>query len=369
MSVVCDIALAVGLTLNGLCAADVVEKPGFELPADDEAAYALPVAPVEVPKKKEPPRFPPIVIREAPPPPVVVAAPPPPPPPPVIVAAPPPPPPPDPLVSALERLYQIGSLGNVRRETRVIRAATKKSEPLDFPMPVAEPKTPLGPPPMAKEADYEGDRRTSGYPVDNSRILTADRYITVVLETGINSQIGGGAAGTINVQSARDVFGYHDRNVLIPKGSRLICSYTSPEDVGSSRLAIECERILIAGHRAEIRNLNSLLADVQGRSGTSGEVDNRFGERYGTAFLLTGISTGVSLGAGLAASDSEDESTSLQSGLDAGAAELSERLGEISAGVLERTLELKPIITVPQGTRLQIRPRTDWYIAKMEDQE
>ena len=360
MSVVCDLALAVGLTLNGLCAADVVEKPGFELPADDEAAYALPVAPVEVPKKKEPPRFPPIVIREAPPPPVIIEAPPPP--------SPPPPPQPDPLKTALERLYQSGPPVNVRRETRVIMAATR-NEPLDFPMPVAEPKTPLGPPPMAKEADYAGDRRTSGYPVDNSRILTADRYITVVLETGINSQIGGGAAGTINVQSARDVFGYHGRNVLIPKGSRLICSYTSPDDFGSSRLAIECERILIAGHRAEIRNLNSLLADVQGRSGTSGEVDNRFAERYGTAFLLTGISTGVSLGAGLAASDSEDESTSLQSGLDAGAAELSERLGEISAGVLERTLELKPIITVPQGTRLQIRPRTDWYIAKMEDQE
>ena len=356
MSAFCDIALAVGLTLNGLCATGVVERSEFQLPADDHSAYALPTVPVEIVRPAPPPKFPPIVIREAPRPkaePVVVKE--------------APSPPPDPLVSALTALYDALPRRSVRGLDLVM-----PDRPINIAKPVSTaPMKPvesaLAPTHSIKTSDYEGDRRTSGYPVDNSRILAADRYISVVLETGINSQIGGGSTGTVNVQVSRDVYGYHGRNVLVPKGSRIICNYSEPEDFGSSRLAVECERILLAGHRAEIRDLGSLLADVQGRAGTSGEVDDRFGERYGTAFLLTGISTGVALSSAVAGASDDEDSNGLQSGLESGSSELSERLGEISAGVLERTLELNPIITVPQGTRLQIRPRTDWYIAKMED--
>jgi len=166
------------------------------------------------------------------------------------------------------------------------------------------------------------------------------------------------------IQTARDVFGYHGRKVLMPKGSRLICDYEPPEDIGSSRLAITCRRVLIAGHRAEIRDLESLVSDVQGRSGTSGEVDKRFWERYGTAFLLTGISTAVRFANTFTQTTSEEPSPTQQT-TEAGSAELSNRLGEISANVLEQTLDLKPIITVPQGTRIQIRPQTDWYIGAL----
>jgi type IV secretion system protein VirB10 len=214
------------------------------------------------------------------------------------------------------------------------------------------------------EADYEGPRRTSTRPVDNERIITADRYVTGILETGINSQVGGDETGTVVVQTARDVFGYHGRKVLLPKGSRMICNYEAPEDMGSTRLPITCERVLIAGHRAEIRELESLLTDQQGRAGITGEVDNRFGERYGTAFLLTGIATAVRFANTLTQS-AEDASLSEKSTEEA-SAELSNRLGEITANVLEQTLDLKPIITVPQGTRVNIRPATDWYIAEVE---
>jgi type IV secretory pathway VirB10-like protein len=218
---------------------------------------------------------------------------------------------------------------------------------------------------MEIEGDYEGPRRTSSLPVDNSRILTADRYIPVQLETGINSQVGGEDTGTVVVQTTRDVFGYHSRLALLPKGSRLICNYMPPEDMGSSRLAMQCERVLIAGHRAEIRNIKSLVANAQGQLGASGEVDRRFMERYGNAFLLTGISTAVRYAAASTKSESNDGQVATAASEKA-AEELSNKFGEITANILEETLSLKPIITIPQGTRFQIRPSMDWYIAKVE---
>ncbi|MEQ5778477.1 TrbI/VirB10 family protein [Thalassospira sp. NFXS8] len=218
---------------------------------------------------------------------------------------------------------------------------------------------------MEIEGDYEGPRRTSSLPVDNSRILAADRYIPVQLETGINSQVGGEETGTVVVQTTRDVFGYHSRLALLPKGSRLICNYMPPEDMGSSRLAMQCERVLIAGHRAEIRNIKSLVANAQGQLGAAGEVDRRFMERYGNAFLLTGISTAVRYAAASTKSESNDGQVATAASEKA-AEELSNKFGEITANILEETLSLKPIITIPQGTRFQIRPSMDWYIAKTE---
>jgi type IV secretion system protein VirB10 len=223
------------------------------------------------------------------------------------------------------------------------------------------PSAPIGA--VKPKSDYEGERRLSGLPVDNARIITADRFITGILETGINSQIDG-STGTIIIQTSRDVFGYHDRNVLIPKGSRLICDYDSPKKMGRSRLSVECKRILMAGHRAEIRELGSPAGDIQGRMGLTGEVDNRFGERYGTALMLAGISAVVRLSSAAAGSVA---SAGVGEVADKGAEELSTRFGEITAAVLEKTIDLAPIITVPQGTRVQIRPANDWYIREVTE--
>ncbi|MEK9844758.1 TrbI/VirB10 family protein [Thalassospira sp.] len=363
MSAFCDVALVLGLTFGGVCTEPVVNEPPT-LPADDPSVWALPAPPPPAPVAPAP-TMPPIIIKEAKPEPEPAPAPEPVPQPEPVAEA----PAPDPYRMALEAAWQhrvslssdwgtpawqSSEMAGGSDHAVLPGMATPSSlDPLDLPVRDDE------------KADYEGPRRTSTLPVDNSRIITADRYITVILETGINSQVGGDATGTVIVQSARDVYGYHGRNVLIPKGSRLICNYDPPKDMGSSRLSIACERILIAGHRAEIRQLASPISDIQGRQGAAGEVDRRFWERYGTAFMLTGISTAVRYAAATTKSEESDGEVATAAAEKA-AEELSTRFGEISASVLEETLSLQPIITIPQGTRLQIRPATDWYIANVE---
>ena len=197
--------------------------------------------------------------------------------------------------------------------------------------------------------------------MDNSRILTADRYISGILETGINSQLDSEEGGTAIIQVSRDVFGYHGRTILVPKGSRLICDYGSPQKQGISRLALECGRILMGEHRLEVYDLASAVGNAQGHAGITGDVDNRWWEKYGTAVLLGAISSAVQ-GAASLSTNSAGESNNSVTAAQESAAQLSERFGEISASVLEQTVNLAPVVRIAQGTRVQIRPRFDWYL-------
>lgn len=349
MSGFCEVALAVGLTFGGLCVHDQpVVKP--RMPIDDPAAWKIEVPPPPPPPEVKPPVMPPVIIEkrvevkhEAPPP--VMPS--------IRIEK---PAKPDPYRVMMEHALA----GRGRQSAPMVEVAfTTVNEPVKLAS-LDPASNLLQPPKPARDEEYKAGKRLSGLPVDNSRIFAADRYISGILETGINSQLGSKDGGQVVIQTSRDLFGYHNRNILIPKGSRLICDYESPKDMGSTRLALNCVRILMAGHRAEILQLKAPVGDAQGRAGVTGEIDRRFWEQYGSAFMLTGISAAVRLASASAAAI--DDTSSIGAISDKGSQELSEKLGEITASILEQTADLKPIITVPQGTRVQIRPANDWYI-------
>ncbi len=216
-----------------------------------------------------------------------------------------------------------------------------------------------------KQSKYTSPSDKSSNPVNNDNIVTQDRYINGILENTINSQI----AGTIIVQIAQNVYGYHGRNILIPKGSRMVCSYETAGEQGVSRLQAKCNRILMGETRAEINQIDSSISDVQGAVGIAGEVDNRFYEKYGLAFGLAAISVGTRIGTATIAnkgSSGNNQGTNntspINQAVDDGAKELSQKFGEISAQSLQESLAIKPIIRVSKGTRIQIRPAKDWII-------
>ncbi len=355
----CDLALAVGLSMSGTCG-PTAPTPD-PLPTDDPGAWAYqapvakPEAPPSVPAPA--PNFPPIIIKQE----VIreVQVP-------VVTPAPqampaPAEPKPDPMALALAAGYQ------ARRQASDMPKIIAASLPADSgnTLPRA-PAMPLDMGAMVNPdgvgSEYKEDGVTSSGPVDNSRVVTTDRYIAGILETGINTQLDGATGGPVVIQTTRDVFGYHGRNILIPKGSRLVCAFKSLSKVGASRAPLRCSRVLTGGARAEIYSTKANVTDVQGQLGVSGDVDNRFWERYGTAFILTGISAAVRAAS---TSTTTNESLANQSPiLSTGGEELSQRLGEITAATLEQTINLNPILKIAQGTRIQIRPDTDWYIAQ-----
>ncbi|WP_057463927.1 TrbI/VirB10 family protein [Pseudovibrio sp. POLY-S9] len=372
---VCELFLAVGLSFGGACVPEPVLSRG--LPPNDEGVfeYKRPPAPKPViPPAPPPPRIimaPPIVVekevsKDAPPRTIIQKE--------YItvekIVEPPKPIEPSPFELELQaaRAARFGTQGYITSQGVLANGLEGNVPGLDegltrtaaLNVPPAGGLSGSFSPPEGidpQNSTYKAPGRISTSAVDNSRIVTADRYITGIMETGINSQLAD--EGTVVIQVSRDVYGYHGANLLVPKGSRMICRYESAKKVGQSRIGFQCERVLMAESRAEIYQLKAKVGDAQGYGGMSGHVDNRWWEKYGTAVTTVAIGAGVESAVTMASAYGLEGSDTIASALTG----ISENVGELSAKFMEDTVNLRPVIRISQGTRVQIRPEYDWYLA------
>ena len=202
------------------------------------------------------------------------------------------------------------------------------------------------------DPDYGPPKPGFGLPVDRSRVITADRYIAGVLETGINSQLGGRAVAVVS----RHVFGADDRLVLIPAGTRVIGHYQPLGAQGDTRLAITWTR-LIRPDGAAIALEGLPAADQMGRAGMIGRIDSRIFERYGAPLLLSAISAVAA-----AATQPALQIPFLITAESAAVQDLNSGLQDVTAKIIDERLKLEPIITIAAGARLHILPTHDLWL-------
>lgn len=183
---------------------------------------------------------------------------------------------------------------------------------------------------------------------DISRTIVQGTIITAVLETAINTEL----PGNIRAQVMRPVYSFDGQTVLMPAGTRLIGSY-NPE------ISIAQKRVLIAWNRAitpegKSVKLAATGIDRLGRGGQAGNVDTRFGERFGTAILITAISAIPSF----LANDDANGNTTTGAATDV-AQDASDDLKDATEDILEEYLSLPPIIRIPQGTLMNVLVNQD----------
>ncbi len=136
---------------------------------------------------------------------------------------------------------------------------------------VLEKKTPSQ---IAEEANFQ-DRG------DMAFVLGRGKIIEAVLETAINTDLGGEVRAIIS----RDVFSEGKKIVLVPKGSKIFGAYTTGIDGAYGRIAIIWNRIdLSNGYTI---TLDAIAVDNLGRKGEQGRVDNKYKERLTNAVLLS----------------------------------------------------------------------------------
>ncbi len=203
-----------------------------------------------------------------------------------------------------------------------------------------------------EDATFAETRST--LPVDRSRILTADMRIPAILEDAVNSQIGGRLIAIVE----RDVLSPNGKYILLPAYSRMICHYEPLEEVGQSRLALQCHR-LIRPDGVSIDLRESSGADQAGRNGLIGDVDQRLWERYGASFVLAGIS---------ALSQAGSNAIKNQP-FSASANQFSQNIGQVTADVMEQSLNLAPILSIPAGSRIQVLPTTDIVLRHPQERQ
>lgn len=192
----------------------------------------------------------------------------------------------------------------------------------------------------------------ASYPVDMTRVITADRNLRCILIEEISSEL----EGKITCLVEENVYGSHGRLVLVPAGSKAIGYYKPLNKVGDSRLFSGWTRIITP----EGININlsgddnqdgARLADAMGRSGMTGEIDNKYFEKYGLAFMVATLN---SLAASqIVASDANQQIVIQNYGRE---------LSQLSSAILNENINIKPVVRIPAGSRILISPLVDiWF--------
>jgi type IV secretory pathway VirB10-like protein len=159
--------------------------------------------------------------------------------------------------------------------------------------------------------------------------------IPAVLETAVNSDL----PGYVRAIVSRDVRSFDGKNVLVPRGSRLVGQYRSGVALGQSRAFVIWTRLIRPdGVGVELAAPGT---DALGRGGLEGRVDRHFLQRFGGAILLSLITAGAQIAA-------NDSDTQVIIASTQGAA------SETAAVALQKDLDISPTVKVPQGAPIRI---------------
>ncbi len=180
--------------------------------------------------------------------------------------------------------------------------------------------------------------------VSRDNLATTDMYVRLLIETNINSR----RAGEFVAISEKDVFSFDSKGVLIPKGSKFVCTFEPLQAYGETALISECKRVYFPNGKSMLIT-SSILSDTMGRAGIIGELDNRMWEKYGQTFSLSVLS-------GLAMMGADNLPTS---GVTSLAQYTALNVLDLSTKFLEKTIDLAPVVTIPSGTRVILKLQVD----------
>ena len=202
-----------------------------------------------------------------------------------------------------------------------------------------------------KDAPFAQARRLG----DTSRLITQGKIIGSVLETPINTDV----PGMIRAIVSHDIYAESGRTILIPKGSRLVGTYNNFTIRGNKRVNVIWSRVIRPdGIDVMIRSGG---ADQLGRAGLEGDVDNKYTEIFAAAFLVSAINIAMGVGVDAIENDNFSSTTNTDGSTtrntnakQEAAVRAIDMFGNTGQNLLDGFLNLKPTITIDQGTRVNV---------------
>ncbi|MBP2449658.1 TrbI/VirB10 family protein [Rhizobium leguminosarum] len=182
--------------------------------------------------------------------------------------------------------------------------------------------------------------------LDPSHTVVQGTIISAVLETAIDTEL----PGNIRAQVMEPVYSFDGARVLMPSGTILIGEFNNDVNLAQRRVLIAWNRAITPSGQSIV--LGSTGADTLGRSGTEGNVNNRYGTKFGAAILISAITTLPSI---LSNRNSQSESgTTSKVGGGQVAGQMSDTASDQASGVLDKYLSLPPAIRIPQGEEIRV---------------
>ncbi|MDR8093093.1 conjugal transfer protein TrbI [Burkholderia gladioli] len=188
--------------------------------------------------------------------------------------------------------------------------------------------------------------------------LRAPSLIPAVLISGINSEL----KGPIFAQVSQDVFdSATHKYMLIPQGSKLYGEYDSQVAYGQSRVLVAWNRIVFPdGKTLDIGSMPGV--DSSGYSGFNDQVNNHYVRIFSSAVLLSGITAGVAL------STNQNQTSSVygtqQSTSSTISQALGQQLGQVSAQLIQKNMNISPTLEIRPGYRFNIVVVKDLVFSK-----
>ena len=198
---------------------------------------------------------------------------------------------------------------------------------------------------------------------DLAHTIAQGKLLTAVLETAINTEL----PGSVRAVVSRDVYAEAGNEVLIPKGSRLFGSYSSKISRGQGRVEIGWTRLIRPDGVDMAITFNA--SDQFGRAGLVGDVDNKYNSLIANSIMTSmlaigGVAAAQSILTGNSATTTttnptQGTTTSTGSATNQALYDVTKTIIDTVGQLISNTIDLNPIIRVPQGTKITVIVNSD----------
>ena len=196
---------------------------------------------------------------------------------------------------------------------------------------------------------------------DLSRVIIQGKIIDAILESAIDTD------GTAQIRAVvtRDIYAEYGKNILIPKGSRAIGTFSSTVTNGVARVGIVWNRIIRVDGLS--LNINANATDRIGRGGVPGDLDNKYLQIMRNSFLTSMISVGsalavegISNSTGISNTTNGNSSTTTSGkASDYALVNATQDFMDDMKDIIDGIKDEKPTIRIPQGTKIIIMVNQD----------
>jgi type IV secretion system protein VirB10 len=208
-----------------------------------------------------------------------------------------------------------------------------------------------------KQAFYsEGrDGAVSGLFIGEDTIWNGT-IIPAVLITGINTDLPGDVQARVTANIYDSLTG---KKLLIPQGTILIAAYNSSVSFAQSRVQIAWNTLIRPdGYQAALGNMNA--ADRRGFSGARGQVNDHLFQYVKAAGIIAAFTL---LNGEISYAGAASNNPGLQNLIAANQGVVN----QLSAGVINRALDIQPTLRVRNGTQINVMVNKNIRLPPLED--
>jgi type IV secretion system protein VirB10 len=238
--------------------------------------------------------------------------------------------------------------GDLNRAPTPVAAEPASTQLAEWLKPLPPPAIPVASLPARKESDAGIDRKEEpAKPVAAPATAIGKSYVLfegTILETVLLNRLDGQFAGPVQCLLTHDVYSHDRQHLLIPAGSKLLGETRKVESLGQSRLAVSFHRLLMPdGYSASLDHFQGL--NQIGDAGLRDQVNNHYLRIFGASLAIGAIGAVAQAGTAGALT---------ASGLDLMRQGFAQSMGQSSAQILDKFLNILPTITIREGHRIKV---------------